>query len=198
RWRAWEHAPPGGEQPSPNAGGGSLKRCDARGGFKAGTHSQQPRTRGLRIAIMNALTIARRRAPSSGAALAMLIGLAGPAPAQVGTPAFTIEQVLTPAFPSALTAAASADRIAWIENQVGRRNVYTAAAPDFERVRITATEADDAIDLGTVQLSADGSIVAFIRGHTPNFKGQIGNQGSHADGGRREVWAAPADGSRPP
>lgn len=128
----------------------------------------------------------------------MLIGLAGPAPAQVGTPAFTIEQVLTPAFPSALTAAASADRIAWIENQVGRRNVYTAAAPDFERVRITATEADDAIDLGTVQLSADGSIVAFIRGHTPNFKGQIGNQGSHADGGRREVWAAPADGSRPP
>src|SRR5690606_973513 len=66
------------------------------------------------------------------------------------------------------------------------------------RVRITATEADDAIDLGTVQLSADGSIVAFIRGHTPNFKGQIGNQGSYADGGRREVWAAPADGSRPP
>jgi len=118
--------------------------------------------------------------------------------AQTRDPGFTIDQILSPAFPFGLVAARGADRIAWIENERGMRNVYTAAAPSYTPVRLTGTVEDDGIDLTSVQISADGSVVVFIRGHTPNFKGQIGNQGSHAEGGRREIWAASTSGTRPP
>ncbi len=117
--------------------------------------------------------------------------------AQTHDAGFTIEQVMSPAFPYGLVGAKRADRIAWMEDERGMRNVYTAAAPDFKRVRITSSMEDDAIDLQSAQLSDDGSVAVFIRGHNANFKSQIGNQGSAPEGGRREVWAASTSGSRP-
>jgi hypothetical protein len=62
---------------------------------------------------------------------------------------------------------------------------------------LTSTLTDDGRDLTGVQISDDGSTVIFIRGHTPNFKGQIGNQASDSEGGRREIWAASTSGTRP-
>jgi len=118
--------------------------------------------------------------------------------AQTRDPGFKVEDVLSPAFPFGLVGAVRADRVAWIENEQGRRNVYTAAAPDFRPVRITSALADDAIDLTTVQISDDGAVVAFMRGHPANLRGQYGNQGSHATGGMREIWAAGTDGTTPP
>src|SRR5215813_15081173 len=127
-----------------------------------------------------------------------LIVSAGLVQAQTHDAGFTIEQVMSPAFPYGLVGSKRADRIAWMEDERGIRNVYTAAAPDFKRVRITATTQDDAVDLQSVQLSDDGSVAIFVRGHGANFKGQIGNQGSDPAGGRREVWASSTTGSRPP
>jgi dipeptidyl-peptidase-4 len=119
------------------------------------------------------------------------------ATAQTHDAGFTIEQIMSPAFPYGLTSAKHADRIAWMEDERGLRNVYTAAAPDFKRVRITSATKDDAVDLQSVQLSDDGAVVVFVRGHTANFKGQIGNQGSDSEGGPREIWAASTDGLHP-
>src|SRR5690606_7391456 len=68
-------------------------------------------------------------------------------------PRFSIEQVLSPGFAYELVAARAADRIAWIENQRGVRNVYTAAAPDFTPVRLTHHHADDGVDLTGLQIS---------------------------------------------
>jgi len=118
--------------------------------------------------------------------------------AQTHDAGFTIEQVISPAFPYGLVGSKGADRVAWMEDERGIRNVYTAAAPDFKRVRITATTQDDAVDLQSVQLSDDGSVAIFVRGHGANFKGQIGNQAADPAGGRREVWAASTTGSRAP
>ena len=138
--------------------------------------------------------------PASRSALltAALLAAGAPARAQTPTrdPGFTIEQVLSPAFPHSLVAATAADRVAWIENERGRRNVYTAGAPDFRRTPLTATMEDDGVDLTSVQLAADGSVAVFIRGHSRNFKGQVGNQASDAEGGRREIWAASTTGAR--
>src|SRR6187401_1767980 len=85
---------------------------------------------------------------------------------------FTIDQVLSPAFPYNLVAARRTDRIAWIENERGMRNVYTAVAPSFQPVRLTAHLADDGVDLRPLQISDDGSIVTFIRGHAPGVGGE--------------------------
>jgi dipeptidyl-peptidase 4 len=124
--------------------------------------------------------------------------------AQTRPPRFTIDQVLSPAFPYGLVAARTTDRIAWIENERGMRNVYTAAAPAFTPVRVTSTTEDDGLDLRPLQISDDGSIVAYIRGHAPGVGGEsdtpgwIANPAIAPDGGRNEVWAASTTGDRKP
>ena len=49
---------------------------------------------------------------------------------------------------------------------------------------------DDGTDLTTIRISADGSTVAFVRGHTPNRDGWIANPSSNPDGAERTIWAA--------
>ena len=89
---------------------------------------------------------------------------------------FTIDQILAPAFPHELIAAKKADRIAWIAEEQGKRNVYTAAGPDYKPVAVTSFNQDDGIDLSTLAISDDGMLVAFIRGHSKNRNGWVANQ----------------------
>ncbi len=113
------------------------------------------------------------------------------------TASFSLADILSPAFAYGLVSAAGADRIAWLENEEGRRNVFTAAAPDFEPVRLTEHSRDDGVDLTTLQISDDGSVVVFIRGHAPNRDGWIANPASDPRGGAREIWAAGTGGGAP-
>ncbi|MEX2570363.1 MAG: prolyl oligopeptidase family serine peptidase [Gemmatimonadota bacterium] len=110
---------------------------------------------------------------------------------------FTIEDVLSPAFPYDLVAASAADRIAWLEYERGIRNVYTAEGPDFEPVALTGWTEDDGVDLSGLQISDDGSIVAFIRGHTPNGDGWVANPRTDPGGAERAVWAMHTGGGEP-
>src|SRR5689334_5810068 len=77
----------------------------------------------------------------------------------------TMAQFMSAAFPMELVAAKKADRIAWIANDKGLRNVYTAAAPDFKPVRVTAYLKDDGVDTTQLSISDDGATVVFTRGH---------------------------------
>ena len=129
--------------------------------------------------------------PLAFAALAALA--ASPAEAQ----RFSIEDVLSPGYPVQLVAAKDADRIAWIEYEEGRRNVYTAAAPGFEPVRLTRYEDDDGRDLSNLRISDDGSTLVFLRGHTPNGDGWIANPASDPRGAERAVWAVSTAGGEP-
>ena len=54
---------------------------------------------------------------------------------------------MTPGFPSDLVSARKAARIAWIANERGRRNVFTAAAPAWKPVRLTGFRVDDGVVL---------------------------------------------------
>ncbi|HUH13656.1 MAG TPA: prolyl oligopeptidase family serine peptidase [Longimicrobiales bacterium] len=118
-------------------------------------------------------------------------------PQELEAQRFTLEEVLSAPFAYDLVAAKSAERIAWLENEAGRRNVYTAAAPDFRPVRLTAFTEDDGTDLGSLQISDDGSIVTFIRGHAPNRQGWVANPMSDPQGAERAVWAARTSGGEP-
>ncbi len=113
--------------------------------------------------------------------------LAAPAAAQ-DAPA--IGRYLGPAYPYELVSAATADRIGWLAYERGQRNVYTAAAPDFRPVRLTRFLEDDGIDLTTLSISADGSVVVFVRGHEANRTGWVANVASDPAGAERAVWAA--------
>jgi dipeptidyl aminopeptidase/acylaminoacyl peptidase len=101
-----------------------------------------------------------------------------------------VDRFLAPGYPYELVAAKKAERIAWISYERGRRNVYTAAAPSFAPVRLTRHLQDDGIDLTSLAISDDGSVVVFVRGHDPNRGGWVANPTSSADGAERNVWAA--------
>ena len=107
----------------------------------------------------------------------------------------TIEQFLSPAYPSELVSAAKADRVAWIAYDRGRRNIYTAVAPDFKPVRLTKFLDDDGIVLSELEISDDGSIVTFVRGSEPNRIGWLANPSSDPQGPDRAIWAAYTNGS---
>jgi dipeptidyl-peptidase-4 len=120
--------------------------------------------------------------------LGLVAGIAVVAPV-LAQKTFTIEQILSYAFPYELVSAKKADRIAWIEVEKGKRNVYTAAAPDFAPVRLTSFMADDGIDLTDVKISDDGAVVVFVRGHDPNRDGWIANPTQFPGGSEQAIWA---------
>jgi len=119
------------------------------------------------------------------------------APHAVAQSVYTIDDVLSPGFPYSLVSATRADRIAWLEYERGRRNVYTAAPPTFQPARLTSWTEDDGIDLQSLEISTDGEIVTFIRGHTPNRDGWIANPTSDPRGAERAVWAMSTRGGNP-
>jgi dipeptidyl-peptidase 4 len=120
------------------------------------------------------------------------------APGPLAAQSFSLEDVLESGFAYELVSATRADRIAWLENERGMRNVYTAAAPDFVPVRLTAFLEDDGTDLTGLQISEDGSVVMFIRGHAPNRVGWVANPSSHVGGAERALWAVVTDGTGQP
>ncbi|HEX4682590.1 MAG TPA: hypothetical protein VH277_07785, partial [Gemmatimonadaceae bacterium] len=107
----------------------------------------------------------------------------------------TIEQFLSPGYPSELVSAKKADRIAWLAYDRGRRNVYFAAAPEFKPIRLTSFMDDDGVILSELEMSDDGSIITFVRGSEPNRSGWIANPSSNPEGPERAIWAARTDGS---
>jgi hypothetical protein len=98
-------------------------------------------------------------------------------------------QFLSPGYPSSLVSAMKADRLAWVVLDAGKRNVYTAAAPDFKPVRLTSFLDDNGVDTSNPSISDDGSIVIFVRGHSLNRDGHGANPTSDPRGPERAVWA---------
>ncbi|HWK09751.1 MAG TPA: prolyl oligopeptidase family serine peptidase [Vicinamibacterales bacterium] len=141
-----------------------------------------------------------RESIRSASVALVLLSLAAAAP-RAGAPAAsrhqpTFEQFTSPPYPVELVAAKKADRIAWIANDKGRRNVYTAAGPRFHPVRITSFMDDDGIDTTQIAISDDGAVVTFTRGHTPNREGWIADPDALPQGVERAIWAVhTADGS---
>jgi len=77
---------------------------------------------------------------------------------------FTMEQIKSYPFPNGLTAAATGSRIAWALNEQGKRNVWVAEGPEFRPRQLTRHDTDDGQEITSLQLSADGRWVVFIRG----------------------------------
>jgi dipeptidyl aminopeptidase/acylaminoacyl peptidase len=137
---------------------------------------------------------------SLAAALTVMAPLAAPvaaqpAPASAGP--YTLEQVMSYAFPTGLVAAPQGQRIAWLANERGQRNVWVAEAPRWEPRRVTAYDADDGRDLSGLQWLPDGQRLIFLRGHGTNMDGVVANPTSDIDGGSRDLWLADVRGGQP-
>jgi len=107
----------------------------------------------------------------------------------------SIEAFMGPPSPLEISAAKKRDKIAWVSYERGMRNVYVASGPDFKPIKVTQFNKDDGVDVGSVRLSDDGSIVTFIRGSGQNRNGWVANPSHYPEGGERAVWAANTDGT---
>ena len=111
-----------------------------------------------------------------------------PAKATLHTP--TMAQFMSAGYPMGLVAAKTADRIAWLANDKGLRNVFTAAAPDFKAVRVTSFMKDDGVDTTQLAISDDGATVSFTRGHDTNSSDWVASPEADPNGVERAIWAA--------
>ena len=75
--------------------------------------------------------------------LSLLTGLLWCAGSAGGQTRFTLEQLMSSAFPTELVAAPSGGRVAWVLNSRGVRNIWVAAPPEYKSRRVTGYAEDD-------------------------------------------------------
>jgi len=110
---------------------------------------------------------------------------------------FTLEEILSPPYPSSLVSAKKADRIAWVFHSKGERNVWTAAAPDFKPVNLSGFIRDEVFEIPEVHITEDGKTVVFVKGGRPNSEGWVTNPRSDPDGMEQAIWAVRPDRGKP-
>ncbi|MEM9386764.1 MAG: prolyl oligopeptidase family serine peptidase [Pseudomonadota bacterium] len=111
----------------------------------------------------------------------------------------SIDGVLDFAHATALTESPVGDRVAWVRNYRGVRNVWVAEGPDWAGRRITEYAADDGQAIDSLAFSPDGAAVLFVRGGRANGNGEFPNPTSDPDGAKRTLWVVPfSDADRLP
>jgi len=103
---------------------------------------------------------------------------------------FTLEQVLSSPFPSDLVAAPTGERIAWVFDAEGKRNVWVAEGPDFKARQLTQYNEDTGQELTELAFTHDGKWLVYVRGGNPNSAGEIPNPTSDPAGAAQAIYAA--------
>ena len=139
-----------------------------------------------------------RAAPIVLCAVAALIGVsAAQLPLAAQEAPFTLEDVLSAPLPTDLVASNEGDRVAWVFNQEGSRNVWVAEAPDWRGRPLTSYAGDDGQELTGLAFTPDGERVIYTRGGAPNRQGDVPNPASDPAGVERAVWIVPVAGGDP-
>ena len=91
-----------------------------------------------------------------------------PAPGQ----SFTLQQALSAPFASDLVASPKLGRLAWIENQQGRRNLWIAepnASGKYVSKRLTSYDQDDGQEMYQIVWTPDAEQLVYVRGGDSGF-----------------------------
>ena len=77
---------------------------------------------------------------------------------------FSVDDIMSYPFTNGMDAAKSSDRFVWAMNARGERNLYVAEGPGFAARPLTSYSGDEGQDFSSIQISANGEWVAYIRG----------------------------------
>jgi dipeptidyl aminopeptidase/acylaminoacyl peptidase len=115
----------------------------------------------------------------------------------LGADSFSLEDIMSFAFPSNLIVSPVGDRIAWVFNQEGLRNIWAAEGPDYKARMLTQYSKDDGQELDSLSFNFDGTIIVYVRGGNTNRAGEYPNPMSNPDGVKQQVWAVKFEGGDP-
>ncbi len=115
---------------------------------------------------------------------------------------FSMRQALSYPFVNELVSAPTADRIAWVRDVRGVRNVWVAEGPDYKPRQVTTFTEDDGQELTQLTFSPDGSVLVFVRGgdHDENWPAKGGLQPDPTSSPiepKMTLWAADPTGAKP-
>jgi len=110
---------------------------------------------------------------------------------------FSLKSVLSYPFPTQLVASPVGAKIAWAANEQGKRNIYTAQAPEYKAIKITDYNDDDGQELSSLSISPDGKWIVFVRGgdHGGRDGGPV-NANSSPIAPKVQVFTIPFDGGK--
>src|SRR5439155_823690 len=77
------------------------------------------------------------------------------------------------------------------------RNIWVAAPPDYAGRVVTAYAEDDGQEVGDLRWTPDTRAIVFVRGGSPNEKGEYPNPHSLVAGVEQAVWVVPVAGGSP-
>jgi len=140
--------------------------------------------------------VSRHNPLTAAAALWALIAMAVPASA------FTMEQVLHYPYSDNLAAAEHADRIAWVRDVGGVRNVWVAEGPTYKARQVTQYTEDDGQEITHLTFSPDGTHLLYVRGgdHDANWPAEGKLQpdpASSTEEPKVTIWSASLTGAAP-
>ncbi|MBV8206686.1 MAG: S9 family peptidase [Acidobacteria bacterium] len=110
---------------------------------------------------------------------------------------FTVEQAMSYPFPDGLTAAAHGNRIAWVFDMRGARNVWVADGPEFTARPVTHYTGDNGMPIASLRLTPDGSTIVYARGSETNAQGEVADPTSNVNRPEQQVWSADVAGGEP-
>ena len=144
--------------------------------------------------------------PSNASLMCAAVFLSLPCPvaivAQPASTAFTLQQAMSAPFNSDLIAAPVGNKLAWLSNAEGRRNIWVAtpsgSGSGYESRQITHYTQDDGQDITELHWSPDAQSIVYVRGSDPdNAQKMSANPALIPQGVEQDVWLASLDGSSP-
>jgi dipeptidyl aminopeptidase/acylaminoacyl peptidase len=110
---------------------------------------------------------------------------------------FTLERIMGAPFVSELTAAPQGNRIAWVANSRGVRNIWVGEGPAFQARRLTSYANDDGRELSDLHWTPDAASLVYVRGSAASGSGETPNPMSRPEGAEQALWIVPFDGGAP-
>ena len=145
----------------------------------------------------------RFRISSAIALIASLAFFGALAAAQSPAPStFTLQQILSAPFPTALTPAPSKGRVAWVFNAEGKRNIWVAepdpSTGEYSVRAVTNYSEDDGQDIGELAWTPDAQSIVYTRGGDLEFLDRpYPNPSQETQGVEQDVWVVSLSGAEP-
>jgi dipeptidyl aminopeptidase/acylaminoacyl peptidase len=110
---------------------------------------------------------------------------------------FTLEQVMSAPFPSSLVAAPAGDKVAWVFDASGARNIWVAEPPEYNARAITWYGGDDGQEIAELAWTPDARAIVYVRGGDFETQREAPNPDSFPQGVEQDIWVVSLMGGAP-